>query len=173
MKKKNDITPPSKGASPLTKKEKIKALSNKYRASQRETNAVWDELDAEKNYDESLEKASKKLKIKKEDLDSTFHENKGELVKKFRKAKGDGTVGTFSFITGICATFGSLISYIGVTEAGAEPLIVMGALFGAMGIFGGVIVKKEFNKKATAQKSISTQVTEHQKRLADMSAKPA
>jgi len=173
MKQKDDIVPPSKESLLLTEEQKVKALRDQCRASQKETSVLWDKLDAEENYDETLVKAAKKLKIKKEKLDTTFRENKGELVKKFRTAKGDGSVASLGFITGMCASLGSLMAYVGMTQVGAGPLIVFGSLFGGLSIFSGVIAKREFNKKSAAKTSITSQVTEHQKRLADMSAKPA
>jgi len=172
MKQKDDITPPSKAdLVPETSEQQVERMRAERNMFRKNADELTDRIDAEVNYETSLTDAAKLLKIDRSTLDNTYGTNKGELVKKFRLAKGDGTAPIHISGSLIFTSMAAFVVYLGIAldKVEAGLLVPLGLPVVAASVFA-YLGKKQYSRQNNERKAIKDTVTEHQKRLSDMSA---
>jgi len=174
MKQKDNIVPPSKSRHEDTSNghvlDQLREEFDRKQANKNqleiETRVLAERIEGEEYYETSVPEAAEALNIDKALLERAFEGNKGELVKKFNQYKSNGMLPS-SLAVSACAAGAAFFGYIGVTTDTPALFFSSACMLVSVAIFGS-ITAKEVKRCSKIKKSIQNQVTEHQKRLADM-----
>jgi len=170
MKKKDNIVPPSKEADAAPAKEQaIRKLEAKLEHMKGEFNREQGEVVFNSNYEEALTGASNLLEVDRVELDGAYQNNKGGLVSSFKKTacRSDyiAMVGCGSIFSLLTLTTPLLV----IADPEIWPLLFVSVISGIVSSFAIRDTVNDFKNRAEARQSIQDTVTEHQKRLSDMS----
>jgi hypothetical protein len=172
MKKRENITPPSKSLGPPGEDVLTKLCDQRDEIQERITH-LRKEIRLKDDFAKSVSTISKKFDINSHELEEAFSENKGSLVAAFKDTQKKATI--------LTAAFGTLlfspIAAVNALLAGSDVNIVLSVLAGLNVLGYGTFAYKSasagiksYKKHKNAKQLINNTVTDYKKRLPDSSA---